>query len=88
LNLAVGKFGLRALSQCLAKEYGPQGIHVAEIITDGIVNLKTTREKRPDLVVENLISPESVADTFWFLHSQERTAWTQELDIRPSSEKW
>ncbi len=86
--LAVGKFGLRALAQSMAREFGPQGIHVAHVIIDGQINTPTMREMSPDREEHTMLSPESIAETYWQLHSQDHTAWTLELDLRPSVESF
>jgi len=89
---ASGKHGLRAVAQSMAKELGPQGIHVAHAIIDGIIDVPRVREQMPDLVKQKgeagLIDPRSIAQTFYWLHSQPRDAWTFELDLRPFREPW
>jgi NAD(P)-dependent dehydrogenase (short-subunit alcohol dehydrogenase family) len=86
--LAVGKFGLRALAQSMAREFGPQGVHVAHIIVDGQINTPTMREMSPDREEHTLLSPDAIAGTYWLLHSQDPTAWTLEMDLRPSVESF
>ena len=86
--LAVGKFGLRALAQSMAREFGPQGIHVAHIIIDGQIDTPRIHEMMPDREEHTLLSPDAIAETYWQLHSQDRTAWTLELDLRPSVESF
>ncbi len=86
--LAVGKFGLRALAQSLAREFGPQGIHVAHVVIDGQINTPRVGETSPDREEHTMLSPEAIADTYWRLHSQDPTAWTLELDLRPSVESF
>ena len=86
--LAVGKFGLRALAQSMAREFGPQGIHVAHVIIDGQINTPRMRERSPDREDHTMLSPDAIADTYWQLHAQDRTAWTLELDLRPSVESF
>ena len=86
--LAVGKFGLRALAQSMAREFGPQGVHVAHVIVDGQINTPRLREMMPDREDHTMLSPEAIAETYWQLHSQDRTAWTLELDVRPSVENF
>jgi NAD(P)-dependent dehydrogenase (short-subunit alcohol dehydrogenase family) len=86
--LAVGKFGLRALAQSMAREFGPQGIHVAHVIIDGQINTPRLREMSPDLEYHTMLSPDAIAETYWQLHTQDRTAWTLELDLRPSVESF
>lgn len=76
---AIGKFGLRALAQSMARELGPQGIHVAHVIVDGGIG---------ENAEESQLSPDAIADSYWHLHSQAKSAWTQELDLRPWKEKF
>jgi NAD(P)-dependent dehydrogenase (short-subunit alcohol dehydrogenase family) len=86
VNLAVGKFGLRALSQCLAREFSPQGIHVAHIIVDGMIDTGSEYTKNKEK--HTLLNPDALAQVYWDIHKQDPTVWTQELDVRPSVEKW
>ena len=86
--LAVGKFGLRALAQSMAREFGPQGIHVAHVIVDGQINTPRMREMSPEREEDTMLSPGAIAETYWQLYSQDRTAWTLELDLRPAVESF
>ncbi len=86
--LAVGKFGLRALAQSLARELQPQGIHVAHVIVDGQIDTPRAREMFPGRDTSTYLSPDAIADTFWHLHAQHPTSWTLELDVRPMTEKF
>jgi NAD(P)-dependent dehydrogenase (short-subunit alcohol dehydrogenase family) len=86
--LATGKFGLRALAQSMAREFGTQGIHVAHVIIDGQINTPRLREAQPDREESTTLSPESIAETYWQLHTQDATAWTLELDLRPAPESF
>jgi NAD(P)-dependent dehydrogenase (short-subunit alcohol dehydrogenase family) len=86
--LAVGKFGLRALAQSMAREFGPQGVHVAHVIIDGQINTPRMREMSPDREDHTMLSPDAIAETYWQLHSQDPTAWTLELDLRPAVESF
>ncbi|OKP12085.1 hypothetical protein PENSUB_2443 [Penicillium subrubescens] len=84
---ASGKFALRALAQSLAREFGPQGIHVSHAIIDGIIDIPRT--KQWVLPHEDAkLSPDSIADSYWYLHTQPRTTFAFELDLRPYIEKW
>jgi NAD(P)-dependent dehydrogenase (short-subunit alcohol dehydrogenase family) len=89
---ASGKHGLRAVAQSMARELGPQGIHVAHVIVDGIIDVPRVHETMPEFAAAKgpggLISPVSIAETYWWLHCQPRDAWTFELDLRPFSEPW
>ena len=86
--LAVGKFGLRALAQSMAREFGPRGIHVAHVVVDGQIDTPRVREMSPDREDHTMLSPDAIAETYWQLHSQDRTAWTLELDLRPAVESF
>jgi NAD(P)-dependent dehydrogenase (short-subunit alcohol dehydrogenase family) len=89
------KFGLRALAQSMARELGPQNIHVAHLVIDSGVDTAWVRERREQLwgkeALDNpdlLMPPASVAASYWQLYQQPRSAWTFELEIRPFGEKW
>ena len=84
--LAVGKFGLRALAQSMAREFGPQGIHVSHVVIDGQIDTPRVREMSPGREDYTMLSPDAIAETYWQLHSQHTSAWTLELDLRPSVE--
>lgn len=85
--LAVGKFGLRALAQSMAREFGPQGVHVAHVVIDGQINTPRLREMSGgDREEHTMLSPDAIAEAYWQLHLQDRTAWTLELDLRPAVE--
>ena len=86
--LAVGKFGLRALSQSLARELQPQGIHVAHVVVDGQIDTPRVRGMNPGRAAETMLSPDAIAEVYWQLHAQEKTCWTQEMDVRPATEKF
>lgn len=86
--LAVGKFGLRALGQSLAREVGPRGVHVAHVVVDGQIDTPRLRAMSPDRSLETVLAPDAIAETFWQLHRQDRTAWTHEIDVRPAVEKF
>jgi len=89
---AAGKHGLRAVAQSMAKELGPEGIHVAHLIVDGVIDVPRVLLHMADLAAskgENgLVDPKSIAATLLWLHHQPRDAWTFELDIRPFKESW
>ncbi|KAJ6378607.1 hypothetical protein OIU78_028776 [Salix suchowensis] len=102
-ELCCGKFALRALSQCLAREFQSQGVHVAHVIIDGVIGPPIPRappssqrtsssageqqQQQQQGVAggEMVMDPDSLAQTYWHLHVQGRTAWTQEIDLRPSN---
>lgn len=86
--LAVGKFGLRALAQSMAREFGPQGVHVAHVVIDGQIDTPRVREMSPGRGDSTMLSPDAIAEAYWQLHLQDSTAWTLELDVRPSVESF
>jgi NAD(P)-dependent dehydrogenase (short-subunit alcohol dehydrogenase family) len=87
---ASAKAGLRSLSQTFAREFGPLGVHVAHVIIDGGIDGERLRTNAPQRVKDagpdGLLDLEAIADVYWHLHSQPRSAWTQELDLRPYKE--
>jgi len=83
---AAGKFGMRALSQSLAKEFGKDNIHVVHAIIDGAIHLDQNADK--ESVKDSRLKPESIASSYLYLVNQDRSAWTWELDLRPAHEKW
>ncbi|KJA16785.1 hypothetical protein HYPSUDRAFT_47055 [Hypholoma sublateritium FD-334 SS-4] len=88
---AAGKFGTRALSQSLAKEFGKENIHVAHSIIDGGIlteRSQSTRSPEWQANADVRLSPESIAASYLYLVNQDRSAWTWELDLRPAHEKW
>lgn len=106
-SFSTGKFAMRSLAQSLAREFGPQGVHVAHAIIDGVIDIERTKEWRVSDAPDAKISPHAViqcffdaevelslantvqiADSYWFLHTQHRSCFTNEMDIRPYVEKW
>lgn len=111
-DFAAGKFAARALTQSLAREFGPQGVHVAHAIIDGAIDVPKMAAYKDQITggkPDAMLSPESVsllstelnvmrwmmltllkqiADSYFYLHTQHRSAFTQELDLRPYSEKF
>ena len=89
---ASAKFGLRAVAQSLARELGPQGIHVAHVIVDGGVDSEVIRDRRSKSGLDSpdgsLIDTYQIAEAYWMLHNQPPSAWTHELDIRTAIENW
>lgn len=89
-QFAAAKAGLRAISQSMAREYGPQGLHVAHVVIDGGINGERIRTLFPARIAEKgeagLLAIEAIADAYWFIHQQPTTAWSQEIDLRPSVE--
>ncbi len=86
--LAVGKFGLRALAQSMARELGPKGVHVAHVVIDGAIDSPRVRGMLPDRDPSSFLAPAAIAESYWSLYVQHPSAWTHELDLRPSVEKF
>jgi NAD(P)-dependent dehydrogenase (short-subunit alcohol dehydrogenase family) len=87
-NLAVPKFGLRALAQSMARELGPQGVHIGFVIIDGQIESERYRHLAGERGEDSLLAPEAIAELYLQLHRQPRSAWSQEIDVRPWSEKF
>ncbi len=89
---AGAKHALRALAQSLARELGPEGIHVAHVVIDGAIDTPFIRENFPERYAlkerSGILDPEAIAEAFWQLHLQPKSAWTHELDLRPWIEPW
>lgn len=88
VNLAMPKFGLRALAQSMAREFGPKGIHVAHTIIDGQIAGERRGYRVDERGDDAVLAPAAIAEAYLHLHQQPRSAWTQELDLRPSLEKF
>lgn len=82
------KFAMRGLAQSLARDLGPRGIHVAWINIDGGIDIPRVRRGNPRFNDEDLLKPDAIADTYWHLAHQDRSAWTMELELRPFKEKF
>jgi len=78
-GFSAGKFAARGLAESMARELGPEGIHVAHVVIDGQIDTRTRGE-------EDLLDPDAIADAYWTLVEQDRSAWTLELDLRPHVE--
>ena len=91
---ASAKAGLRATAQAMARELGPQNIHVAHLVIDSGVDTAWVRQRLETsggaeaITPGRLMEPSSIAETYWQLHRQPRDAWTHELDLRPFGETW
>ena len=89
---AGAKHALRALAQSMARELGPQNIHVAHVVVDGAIDTDFIKNSFPDLYEkkdqDGILNPEHIAENYWHLAQQPRDAWTHELDLRPWMEKW
>jgi NAD(P)-dependent dehydrogenase (short-subunit alcohol dehydrogenase family) len=89
-QFAAAKAGLRMISQSMAREFGPQGIHVAHALIDGGIDGDRLKNRNPAISAERgengLLNIDAIADTYWHLHRQHPSAWTQEIDLRPYKE--
>ena len=89
---ASGKGALRMLVQSIAREYGPSGIHVGHVVIDGVIEGEKVRTRFPGYIEskgeDGALNISAIADAFFALHDQHRSAWTQELDIRPFKEEF
>ena len=86
------KAALRMLAQSMARELGPEGVHVAHVVIDGAIDTDFIRQRHPDFdaakAKDLILSPEAIAANYVTLHNQPRSAWTHELDLRPWGETW
>ncbi len=94
---AAAKGGLRQVAQSMARELGPKNIHVAHVVIDGMIDNKRTRERMAerqgglnatDLPSDGMLATDAIAELFWQIHAQPRSAWTFEADLRPWAEKF
>ncbi|MGL5168028.1 MAG: SDR family NAD(P)-dependent oxidoreductase [Afipia sp.] len=87
---AAAKAGLRSLAQSMAREFGPQGIHVAHVVIDGGIDGERLNTAAPQRKIQQgadgLLNIDAIADAYWHLHRQHLSAWTHELDLRPFKE--
>ena len=81
-TFAMGKFGLRGLAQSMARELHPQNIHVAHVVVDGGIHSEGTNSFSGE-GEDNWLLPDAIADTYYHLHTQHRSAWTWEIEVRP-----
>lgn len=88
VSFGPAKFAMRGLAQSLARDLGPKGIHVAWINVDGVIDIPGRRERFPQFKDEDLLKPAAIAETYWHLAHQDRSAWTMELEVRPFKEKF
>ena len=90
IAFAAAKAGLRSLAQSLAREFGPRLVHVAHVVIDGGIDGERLRSASREFLAhagaDGLLNPEFIAESYWQLHQQHRSAWTHELDLRPFKE--
>lgn len=91
-QFAAAKAGLRMIAQSMAREYGPLGVHVAHVVIDGGIDGDRLRKGAPGIVEargqDGLLGVDAIAETYWQLHRQPRSAWAQEIDLRPYKESF
>lgn len=91
-HFASAKAGLRNLTQSLARDFGPKGIHVGHVIIDGLIDGQRLRDIAKEYLEsmgeDGSLKPDDIAEAFWQIHVQPRNAWTHEIDLRPFKEKW
>jgi len=87
---AAAKGGLRFMAQSMARELGPQGIHVATVLIDGAIDSERMRRNHPErmekLMEDGALHPDAIAENYWQIHAQHRSAWSHEVDLRPWKE--
>jgi NADP-dependent 3-hydroxy acid dehydrogenase YdfG len=82
------KFAVRGLAQVMARDLQPQGIHVAYVNVDGAIDMPAIRQRFPQLKNEAMLKPSAIAETFWHIAHQDRSAWSHDVDVRPFKENW
>jgi NAD(P)-dependent dehydrogenase (short-subunit alcohol dehydrogenase family) len=82
------KFAMRGLAQVMARDLQPQGIHVAYVNVDGAIDMPAIRERFPQITEDAMLKPSAIAETYWHLAHQDRSAWSHDVDVRPFKEKW
>ena len=88
-TFAMGKFGLRGLAQSMARELHPKNVHVVHVVVDGgIRNTSRGRVEGPDDEPDKWLDPEAIAETYYHLHTQHRSSWSWEIEVRPWVEKF
>jgi NAD(P)-dependent dehydrogenase (short-subunit alcohol dehydrogenase family) len=87
-GFAPTKAAQRILSESIARDLGPRGIHVAYVLIDAVIDVPRMRERMRDAPDDFFIKPSAIADELWHLHSQDRSAWSFLTELRPFGEKW
>jgi NAD(P)-dependent dehydrogenase (short-subunit alcohol dehydrogenase family) len=82
------KFAMRGLAQVMGRDLQPQGIHVAYVNVDGAIDMPAIRERFPQLSDDDMLKPSAIAETYWNIAHQDRSAWSHDVDVRPYKEKW
>lgn len=88
VGFSTAKFAARGMAESMARELGPDGIHVAHVVVDGHIRPPGNRGDRDESDDESLLDPDAIAESYWHLVEQDRSAWTLELDVRPHVEEF
>ncbi len=88
LAFSAAKFACRGMAESLARELGPEGIHVAHVVIDGQIKTPDVEAASPDRPDEEFLDPDAIAETYWHLVEQDRSSWTLEADVRPHVEEF
>jgi len=88
VGFSAAKFANRGLAESMARELGPEGIHVAHVVLDGQILTPAAERQQPDRDAEEFLDPDAIAETYWHLVEQDRSAWTLEVDLRPHVEEF
>ncbi len=87
-GFAPTKAGQRILAESMARSLGPQGVHVAYFVIDAVIDLEWTRRRMPDQPDDFFIKPEAIAENVWYVAHQDPSAWSFDVELRPSGERW
>jgi len=85
-SFAMGKFALRGLAQAMARELSPKGVHVAHFVIDG--GIRSDARPVPNEAPDSLLEPDAIAETYWHVMGQHRSAWSWEVEVRPWVERF
>jgi len=88
IGFSAAKFAVRGMAESMARELGPEGVHVAHVVIDGQIQTPGVEETYPDRDEETFLDPDAIADSYWHLVEQDRSSWTLELDVRPHVEEF
>jgi NAD(P)-dependent dehydrogenase (short-subunit alcohol dehydrogenase family) len=88
IGFSAAKFACRGMAESMARELGPEGVHVAHVVIDGQILTPDARERYGDRPDEEFLDPDAIAESYWHLVEQDRSAWTLELDLRPHVEEF
>ncbi|WP_336327500.1 SDR family NAD(P)-dependent oxidoreductase [Halovenus sp. HT40] len=88
VGFSAAKFAVRGMAESMARELGPEGIHVAHVVLDGQINTPALRQQNPNRDEDSLLDPDEIAESYWHLVEQDETTWTLELDLRPAVEEF